>query len=294
VAHVFNILPNDRGRPITDLSSRLNLRGFSDDIAKVFADHAPIERRVENTEGTEHYFARLAPYRDGDHKTEGVVVTFVNVTSLTRSEARQRVLIAELQHRTRNLLTVVQSIGQQTLGKGGTYTDFTTRLAALSRVQGLIGDTTHDTIDLGDLARLELQAIGAAEGKVTMAGPAIPLNLDLVQTMGLALHELATNAVKHGALKQPKGRLSISWDIHQDDLRARRVVLNWRESGVAVEQKPTRQGFGRQLLEKALSFDLRAKTELNFGKDGVSCRIEIPISSNDEAQANSGSEVVPP
>ncbi|MGY4363547.1 two-component system CheB/CheR fusion protein [Bradyrhizobium sp. i1.7.7] len=127
VSHVFNILPSDRGRPITDLSSRLNLPGFSDDIAKVFADHGPIERRVENTEGTEHYLARLGPYRDGDHKTEGVVVTFVNVTSLTRSEARQRVLIAELQHRTRNLLTVVQSIGRQTLGKGGTYADFTNK-----------------------------------------------------------------------------------------------------------------------------------------------------------------------
>jgi two-component system CheB/CheR fusion protein len=293
VAHVFNILPTDRGRPITDLSSRLNLQGFSDDIARVFADHGPIERRVRNVDGTESYLVRMGPYRNGDHKTEGVVVTFVNVTSLTRSEARQRVLIAELQHRTRNLLTVVQSIGQQTLGKGGTFADFTTRLAALSRVQGLIGDTTQDTIDLGDLVRLELHAIGAADDKAIISGPAVPLSLDLVQTMGLALHELATNAVKHGALKGSKGSLSVSWDIRQDKSGPRRVVLHWRESGVAIEQKPTRLGFGRQLLEKALSFELRAKTNLAFEKDGVSCRIEIPISTREEPQMKLGSEAVP-
>jgi two-component system CheB/CheR fusion protein len=213
---------------------------------------------------------------------------------LTRSEARQRVLIAELQHRTRNLLTVVQSVGQQTLGKGRTYADFTTRLAALSRVQSLIGDTTQNAIDLGDLVRLELQAVGAAEGKATISGPAVPLSLDLVQTMGLALHELATNAVKHGALKELKGRLSISWEMRQDASHARRVVLHWRESGVTVEQKPTRLGFGRQLIEKALSFELHATTKLTFEKDGVACRIEIPISSSEGARANAGLEVQPP
>jgi two-component system CheB/CheR fusion protein len=276
------------------LSSRIDLPSFSDDIARVLADHGPIERRVKNADGSEYYLVRLGPYRDGDHKIEGVVITFVNVTSLTWSESRQRVLIAELQHRTRNLLTVVQSIGRQTLGKGGTFHDFNTRLAALNRVQGLIGDTTEDAIDLGELVRLELQAIGAADGKATVSGPAVPLSLDLIQTMGLALHELATNAVKHGALKEPKGKLSISWDVHQDGPHARRVVLNWRESGVAVEQKPTRQGFGRQLIEKALSFELRAKADLSFGKEGVSCRIEIPISSNERTPADAEPEATPP
>jgi two-component system, chemotaxis family, CheB/CheR fusion protein len=118
VTHVFNILPTDRGRPITDLSSRLNLPDFTEDIAKVFKGHRPLEKRVHNVEGTEHYLIRLGPYRDAEHTTEGVVVTFFDITSLTRAEARQRVLIAELQHRTRNLLTVVQSVGQQTLEKG--------------------------------------------------------------------------------------------------------------------------------------------------------------------------------
>jgi two-component system CheB/CheR fusion protein len=277
VAKVFNILPTDHGRPITDLSSKLSLSTFADDIAKVLATHDIVERRVQDPDGTTHYLVRLGPYVDGDDRTEGVVITFVNITSLIRSESRQHLLIAELQHRTRNLLTVVQSIGQQTLGKGGTYSDFTKRLAALSRVQGLIGDTTSEAIDLEDLVRLELQAIGADATKVTISGPPVPLGLDIIQTMGLALHELATNAVKHGALKDDRGNLLITWELVGREPEGQRVALTWRESGVAIPQKPTKQGFGRQLIEKALSFELKANTDLAFEKDGIRCRVEIPI-----------------
>ena len=117
-----------------------------------------------------HYLVRLSPYRDGDKRTEGVVITFIDVTTLTRAEARQRVLIAELQHRTRNLLAVVQSIAQQTLGKGGTLEELSARLAALGRIQGLVSKGT-DAIDLGDLIRFELDAVGALEGdKVHLHG----------------------------------------------------------------------------------------------------------------------------
>jgi two-component system CheB/CheR fusion protein len=237
-------------------------------------------------EGTEHYLVRLGPYRSGDRRTDGVVVTFVNVTTLIRSEERQLLLIGELQHRTRNLLAVVQSIGYQTLGKGGTYEDFATRLAALGRVQSLIGDTTRESIELVDLVRLELRAVGAADGGASISGPSVPLGLDLVQTMGLALHELATNAVKYGALKESQGQLAISWKLLQDDRDGKRLILHWQESGVAIAQKPERKGFGRDLIEKALTYTLRAKTTLTFGADGVFCGIEIPLTSQAADQPN--------
>ncbi len=150
VAKIFNILPSDRGRPITDLSSRISLTGFGMNISRVFTGHAPIEQHIESEDHATHYLVRLAPYRDGKQKTEGVVVTFVDVTTLTQAEARQRVLIAELQHRTRNLLAIVQSIAQQTLGKGRSLESFTTRLAALGRVQALVGGTMDDQIDLAN------------------------------------------------------------------------------------------------------------------------------------------------
>ena len=280
VNKIFNILPGDRGRPITDLSSRLDLADLSQDIAQVFKSNEPLERRAENTDRSAQYLIRLAPYRNSDNQTEGVVVTFVDVTSLTRFEARQRMLIAELQHRTRNLLAIVQSVARQTLGNGGTLASFSTRLEALGRVQGLVGSATGDHVDLRDIVYQELQATGgAADGKVAISGPPIALGFDLVQTFGLALHELATNAVKYGALRDGPGRLDVSWDVESDGEDNHLLKLNWREHGVSPMPAPARKGFGSELIERALPFTLRAKTQLSFGEDGVSCHIEMPLPS---------------
>jgi two-component system, chemotaxis family, CheB/CheR fusion protein len=275
VAKVFNILPTDAGRPITDLSSKLNLAGFADDIRKVFADGSSLERRVAASERSTHYLVRLAPYRDGDSTIEGVVVTFIDVTTLTQSEERQRVLIGELQHRTRNLLAVVQSLVVQTLGKGGSIEGFTTRLQALGRVQGLIGEALEEHIDLGDVVRAELHAVGAPDKKLSISGPPVALGFELVQTLGLVLHELATNALKYGALKEPHGRLGVSWTVRSDQ-DVDTLSLEWQESGVPNLTAPSRRGFGSELIEKAMRYTLQAKTELNFGGDGVVCRIELP------------------
>lgn len=277
VGKIFNILPTDRGRPITDLSSRLDLAGFADHIRKVFSDGEPIERRIDSEGHGPNYLVRLAPYRDSDHRIEGIVITFVDVTSLTRSEAKQRMLVAELQHRTRNLLAIVQSLAQQSLGKGGSFEGFSARLAALGRVQSLVGGAAIDQIELGDLIRLELQAVGAAERNVSVSGPCVALGFELVQTFALALHELATNAVKYGALKDDQGHLSVSWRLQTNGQSAPTLLLDWIESGVKNLAKPTRKGFGRTLIEQALAFTLRAKTQLSFGDNGVSCHIELPL-----------------
>jgi two-component system, chemotaxis family, CheB/CheR fusion protein len=219
---------------------------------------------------------RLAPYRDGDRKIQGVVVTFIDVTSLTRSEARQRALIAELQHRTRNLFSVIQGIAQQTLGTGGSLQEFSTRLAALGRVQSLVTEARDDRFDLGEIIRVELQAVGVDDDRVSVSGPAVPLGFELVQTIGLALHELTANAVRHGALKDKQGRLDISWRV-QPDQRPPHLSLTWKESGVARLLKPSRKGFGRDLIEQALASTSGAKTELRFGDDGLVCRIDMPL-----------------
>lgn len=278
VARIFNILPGDRGRPITDLSSRLPLDSFADDITAVFTDGQPTERRVESDDHAAHYLVRLAPYRDAGNKIHGVVVTFIDITTITHAERRQRVLIAELQHRTRNLLAVVQSIARQTLGDGGAIEAFSTRLSALSRVQSLVGGTMADEIDLGEIVRLELQAIGsAAEGKVAIAGPPVKLGFELVQTFGLALHELATNALKYGALKDENGRLEISWEVLPTKGGVPQLTLNWQESGVTSMPDKPGKGFGRELIERALKYTLHAKADFSFGPDGISCRVELPL-----------------
>lgn len=278
VAKIFNILPGDRGRPITDLSSKLDLDHLTTDIAAVFAGAEPIERRIVSEDREAHYLVRIGPYRDASQRTEGVVVTFVEISNLARSEARQQMLIAELQHRTRNLLGIVQSIAQQTLGKGGSLDAFAIRLAALGRLQSLVGDGAKDEIDLADIVRLEIQVMGAQlDGKVKIAGPRVPLGFELVQTFGLALHELATNAMKYGALKEASGRLDVSWDVIRDEESGGALVLEWIESGVSNMPEPSHKGFGRELIEQALGFTMKAKARLEFGSDGLLCKIEMPL-----------------
>jgi two-component system CheB/CheR fusion protein len=110
VAKVFNILPGDRGRPITDLASRFSLPDLAEDVTAVLGGAEPIDRRVYHASDSAHYLVRISPYRNGDGRIHGVVVSFVDVSGLTRAEDQQKVLIAELHHRTRNLLTVVQAI----------------------------------------------------------------------------------------------------------------------------------------------------------------------------------------
>ena len=273
---IFNLLPADHGRPITDLSSRLSLPTLAADIDAVLASGTPLERRLDHDEGEAHFLVRLAPYRNGGGRTDGVVVSFVDVTSLTSAERHQRLLVAELQHRTRNLLNVVQAIVVQTLGRERTPKALTERLAALGRAQGLISEAKGAAVDIAEVVHLELQAYAnSTDGRVEIAGPKLALATEHVQIMALALHELTTNAVKHGALRAPGGRLSVTWRLVTDG--ERHLVLDWRESGVAMASQTPPRGFGRELIERALAYTAQARSDMNFGPDGLACRIELPL-----------------
>src|SRR5437763_1616821 len=128
-------------------------------------------------------------------------------------------LLAELQHRTRNLLAVVQSVASQTLRKSPSLEAFgpvfEDRLRALSRVQALLARADEGDVELAEVVRSELAAHGeeVAKDRIQVSGPRVVLPATSAQAIGLALHELATNALKYGALAQPKGRLSVVWRI---------------------------------------------------------------------------------
>lgn len=280
VTNIFNILPNDRGRPITDLSTRFGLPTFAGDIAAVFQGERLVERRVTDDANSAHYLVRLAPYRDSGQSIRGVVITFVDVSRLIQAEARLELLIAELQHRTRNLLAIVQSIAQQTLGEGPLLDAFKTRLGALSRVQGLVGRTGEGQVDVAEIVHLELTALGApVAGKVTIEGAPVRLGLEQVQTFALALHELATNAMKYGALRDGPGRLHVLLQVARTDGKPV-LRLDWRESGAPEPPDASRHGFGRWLIEQALPYTLHATSSLLFQDDGVHCVIEVPLLDN--------------
>ncbi|XYD11853.1 PAS domain S-box protein (plasmid) [Methylobacterium sp. NMS12] len=194
------------------------------------------------------------------------------------SERHQRYLVNELQHRTRNLLGVVTAVANRTVKRGGSVEAFEKRLQALSRVQGLLSEGASDTVDVGAMVRAELVPYtDSASAGVTISGPEASLNIRQVQNFALALHELTTNAVKYGALKDDAGQLAVTWELTVGQ-RGRQLVLSWIESGVAMDPAAvTRRGYGTELIQHALAYALAAEVDYVLGEDGVRCRIEIPI-----------------
>jgi two-component system CheB/CheR fusion protein len=285
ITEIFNILPNDVGRPLTHVTSKLDLSSLENDILAVFSEKHVKERQLSRSDNHAHYLLRVIPYLNTEGKVDGVVLTFIDISSLTEAEANQRILVAELQHRTRNLLAVIHSIANQTVSTSHSLNEFRTRfnarLAALSRVQGLLSASRPEALTMEVLVQLELDALNVTNDglKVVAEGPGIVLPESVVRTLALALHELATNAAKHGAFSVKSGSLRVTWNELMDE-QGRQLELHWVESGVPIspdKQNASQHGFGRILIERALPYQLRAQTHYELGSDGVHCSIKIPL-----------------
>lgn len=162
---------------------------------------------------------------------------------------------------------------------------FRDRLGSLSRVQRLLSRANdYDEVPFDNLIETELAAMGSGTDRVRLDGPkGVRLRSSSVQTLAMALHELATNAVKYGALAQPDAKLSVTWhlEVNGEDNRPW-LHIDWRESGVKMPpsgSKPSGSGQGRELIEKALPYGLSAITSFELGPDGVHCTIAIPVSA---------------
>lgn len=205
-----------------------------------------------------------------------------DVTEARRAREHERLLVAELQHRVRNTLAVVRGIARRTAENSDTVEDFAMhldgRLGAFARTQAYATRNPGRGIDLTTIIVDELAAHGAREGEqVSLHGPAVSLRPGAADKIGLALHELATNAVKHGALGAPEGTVDIAWRIEGKD-EQRALVFEWREhkpdGGVA---KPERRGFGNDLLERTLVYELDAEARMSFLPYGFRCSVTIPL-----------------
>ena len=206
-----------------------------------------------------------------------------DVTERKQAQAQERLLVAELQHRVRNALGVIRSIARRTAATSRTVEDYAMhldgRLDAIARVQAVVTRAPAAGVDLAALVANELQAYQAREGEqVTgVSGPTIRLTPKTAELFALAIHELATNAVKHGALATADGRVRAQWRVATHG-EAPRLAFEWVESGVKPPAAaPERKGFGAELLERTLHYELGATTALAYGADGLRCRIELPL-----------------
>ncbi len=211
--------------------------------------------------------------------------------ALREREERLALVAAELQHRTRNLISVVGTIADDTLRTSNTLDDFRAsyhdRLEVLGRAQGLLfqradgGRVTFDELLNSELAAQSVR-VGERES-ITLEGPEnVRLRSGTVQMLAMALHELVTNAVKYGALKQPGGRLTVRWwkEISAENAKPW-LHVDWKESGVEMPTSDARFGHGRELIERALPYQFGAQTTFALESDGVHCTISLPASEHD-------------
>jgi two-component system CheB/CheR fusion protein len=278
VRQLFNILGSDRGRPLTDLNSRLSLPGLVDDIHAVFDSGSAREREVYHDDAQSHFIVRTAPYRATNGQVEGVVISFLDVTRLAQAQAHQATLIAELNHRVKNMLMVAIGIAQQTPRTAATpecfLEAFIGRLQAMARSYELLSRENWTESSLAELVRTELSPFGFE--RVTIEGPEIKLKPKAALSLGMILHELATNAGKYGALAGPTGRVCIRWDT---SAQASGLHLNfqWKELDGPPIAKPTRSGFGLKLIDKEASYNLAGRAKIELAADGMTTDISFPL-----------------
>jgi two-component system, chemotaxis family, CheB/CheR fusion protein len=212
-----------------------------------------------------------------------------NITTEKKRQEQLGVLVGELQHRTRNLISVVAAIADRTLMTSMSFDDFKTsfqdRLGALARVQGLFFRMTEgDRVTFDKLLETELSAqsvhIGD-DGSVMLDGPeGVRLRSGTVQALALVLHELVTNALKYGALKQPNGRLALRWRVG-DEGGEPWLHFDWKESGVRMPPAgtaPQGTGQGRELIEQSLRYQFAARTTYALEANGVHFSLSLPVS----------------
>jgi two-component system CheB/CheR fusion protein len=281
---IYNLIPTDIGRPLTDIVSRLRYGRLREDVHQVLISLEPLERRVVRDDDTTHYLMRVLPYRAPDGTVDGALITYVDVTNLVRAEQHQRLLVDELNHRVKNMLTVVISLAQQTLRRSRSLDEFEKtylgRVHALGSAYALLSNEAWQSVSMRDLLMGELKPFLAADRvNIVVQGPRVLLEARAALSLGMAIHELTTNAVKYGALSVPEGNVKVTWQVQQD-VGGGELALDWIESDGPRVEVPTSRGFGMILIERGLKQDIKAHVDVEFAMTGVHARIRAPLNAN--------------
>jgi two-component sensor histidine kinase/integral membrane sensor domain MASE1 len=209
-----------------------------------------------------------------------------------RSEERQRVLIAELDHRVKNVLATVSAVAAHTLDASSSMAHFVAaldgRLRSMASTHELLSDRQWRGIPLAELMRSELAAY-ATRDNIEINGPEVMLRPEAGQAMAMVVHELVTNAAKHGALSIPSGRVSVRW--HRELDGSDQFVFAWRETGGPRVEAPGKSGYGTGVVRELVPYEFGGTVDFSFAPEGVQCRLEIPFDRvSGDSRNGAGSE----
>ena len=280
VTGIFDLVATDRGRSLTSFASHLDKVDLRRGAQQVLNGRSPVERRVTAHGGIAHYLMRILPYTTTDDVVDGVVMTFFDITKVVEGEILET-LVDELNHRVRNMLQVVFSISSHTLRRASSLDDFgvtfAARIKALGAAHELVSRGGWRDVLLLDLIEKELQPYATGADRLVIQGSPVWLKPSAALSLGMVLHEMATNAAKHGALSAESGRVSVRW-AREEIGGTEHLVLRWSESGgPAVIASPERRGFGSELMARQLHYDLKGKLEVDFDKNGLRSMIALPV-----------------
>jgi two-component sensor histidine kinase len=284
---MFDMAQSDAAIPMATFIAKLtrdSAARFQASIAKGISQNLRFDGEVEviPSDGGSRWIKWQGSATSRDPET--VTGVSFDITQQKLAARRQDLLLAELQHRVRNILAMIRSVVVRTAATSDSVEEYARhlegRISAMARTQALLTRSPGAGIDLQNLILDELQAQIAQEDQVNCYGPDVLLSPKGAEVLTLAVHELATNSVKYGALSAPEGRVEVRWDVNE-----RRdppwLILQWIESGIAVEREGLRQGFGTELVTRRVPYELGGKGMMNFGRFGLTATIEYPLRSGD-------------
>jgi two-component sensor histidine kinase len=291
----------DRDRRLTWISATagggthaIGLRSEQVLPADLQASAIPIEERALATgeaqqgevrhgagDAARYFHLYVEPLRDAESRIAGLLGVSFEITTLKQSERRNAFLVRELAHRSKNLLTVVQAIASETMRGSSDVDDFTDRFAArlfsLTKLQDLTVSGNGGAVELAALIHSQLEPfVDPESGRATAEGPPVLLRAPAANSLAMALHELATNAAKYGALSTPAGRIGITWRRAQDGDGHARFHMKWQEHDGPSVVPPQRRGFGRKVLTKLTTAALGGTVELDYAEQGLRWTVDSP------------------
>jgi len=241
-----------------------------------------VEKRMIRKDGRIIWIAvRSSPVRSADGKMLYVVRVVQDITERKAAEQRQKLLIDELNHRVKNTLATVQSLAAQTARAAATPAlfreRFEGRLIALSKAHDQLTQHHWESADLRALLSASFAPyLGTVPERVVLRGESVVLRPRIVLTLAMAMHELATNAAKYGALSAPGGSIVIAWRSVEEDGRPM-LRIDWVEHGGPPVTPPAQRGFGSKLIEGSIASELGGGAKMIFAPEGLRCEMAIPM-----------------